>query len=309
MDKTGDTKISVASECRRELIEQMPKTECCRRALLGGLLFCARLLDDGQIAVLYKEEAAAGTAARLLRQFFSVKVEPETVRRGAHRFWGLVFTSRRAAEQLADVTAKGILPMGDSPCAACASAFLRGVFVACGTLTDPEKGCHLEFCIPQGKGAEAVEALLEDMDVPPKRACRKNGTGLYYKGSGAVEELLAALGASTTVFSLINAKILREIRNHENRVANCDTGNIQKSVSATRRQLEAIAVLREHGRMDRLDDELRRTAELREENPELSLGELGLRMSPPISKPGMYHRMNKIIALAEVVAAEAERKE
>ena len=309
MDKPGEKTTSVASECRRELVEQMPKAECCRRALLGGLLFCARLQEDGQILVMYKEESAAGTAARLLRQFFSVKVEPEVIRRGAHRFWSVNFTSRRAAEQIADIAAKRSLPMGDSPCAGCASAFLRGLFVACGTLTDPEKSCHLEFCIPDGKGADAVTVLLEDMGVPPKRACRKNGTGLYYKGSGAVEELLAALGASTTVFTLINAKILREIRNHENRVANCDTGNIQKSVSATRRQLEAIAFLREKGRMDRLDDELRRTAELREKNPELSLGELGLRMSPPISKPGMYHRMNKIIALAEVVAAEAERKE
>lgn len=309
MDKPGEKTVSVASECRRELVEQIPKAECCRRALLGGLLLCARLQKDGQISVLYKEEAAAGTAARLLRQFFSVKVEPEVIRRGAHRFWGLSFTSRRAAEQIADIAAKGSLPMGDVPCAACASAFLRGLFVACGTLTDPEKSCHLEFCIPDETGADAVTALLEDMGVPPKRACRKSGTGLYYKGSGDVEELLAALGASTTVFTLINAKILREIRNHENRVANCDTGNIQKSVSATRRQLEAIALLRERGRMDRLDDELRRTAELREENPELSLGELGLRMSPAISKPGMYHRMNKIIALAEVVAAEAERKE
>lgn len=310
MDKSGEKKISVASECRRELVEQMPRAECCRRALLGGLLFCAQLQEDGQIAVMYKEEAAAETAARLLRQFFSVKAEPEIIRRGAHRFWSLSFFSRRAAEQIADISAKGILPMGDdAPCAGCASSFLRGVFVACGTLTDPEKSCHLEFGIPEGKRADALASELEDMGVPPKRAVRRGGTGLYYKGSGAVEELLAALGASTTVFTLINAKILREIRNHENRVANCDTGNIQKSVSATRRQLEAIALLREWGRMDRLDDELRRTAELREENPELSLGELGLRMSPPISKPGMYHRMNKIIALAEVVAAEAERKE
>ena len=154
MDKPGEKTTSVASECRRELVEQMPKAECCRRALLGGLLFCARLQEDGQILVMYKEESAAGTAARLLRQFFSVKVEPEVIRRGAHRFWSVNFTSRRAAEQIADIAAKRSLPMGDSPCAGCASAFLRGLFVACGTLTDPEKSCHLEFCIPDGKGAD-----------------------------------------------------------------------------------------------------------------------------------------------------------
>lgn len=304
-----DKKISVAAECRRELVEQLPRAECCRRALLGGLLFCARLQEDGQISVMYKEEEAAQTAARLLRQFFSVKTEPAVVRRGAHRFWSLCFASHRAAEQLTDAAEKGRLPMGETGCASCASYFLRGLFVACGTLTDPEKSCHLEFCLPEGVGADAVEALLEEMGTPSKRTCRKGGTSLYYKGSEAVENLLAAIGSSTTVFNLINAKILREIRNHENRVANCDTGNIQKSVSATRRQLEAISLLRERGRMDRLDDELRRTAELREENPELSLGELGLRMAPPISKPGMYHRMNKIIALAEAVAAEVQRKE
>ena len=304
-----DKKISVAAECRCELVEQIPRAECCRRALLGGLMFCARLQEDGQISVMYKEEEAALATARLLRQFFSVKTEPSVVRRGAHRFWSLCFASHRAAEQLTDAERQGKLPMGESVCTSCASYFLRGLFVACGTVTDPEKGFHLEFCLPEWGCADVVEALLEEMGTPAKRTCRKGGTSLYYKGSEAVENLLAAIGSSTTVFNLINAKILREIRNHENRVANCDTGNIQKSVSATRRQLEAIAFLREHGRMDRLDDELRRTAELREKNPELSLGELGLRMSPPISKPGMYHRMNKIIALAEAVAAESERKE
>lgn len=302
-------KISVAGACRLELTEQMPKSACCRRAMLLGMLISARISPDAEITAFYKEIEAAETAAKLLRQCFSVKSEPQPLRRGAHRFWQLQFSSRRLAEQLVQAGEKLDFYTADSACHGCTIAFLRGVFVACGTLTSPEKTYHLEFLLSDSALVPVVSAALETIGAQPKTAQRPRGVGLYFKGSGPIEELLASLGATKTVFSLINAKILREIRNHENRVANCDAGNIQKSVSATQRQLEAIEFLRANGRMDRLDDELRRTAELRAENPELSLGELGLKLSPHISKPGMYHRMNKIIQIAEAFAAEVQRKE
>lgn len=301
--------MGIAVDFRRELCEVNLKSNCCRRAMLAGLLLTA-VPEDDRISALFCEEAGAETAAHLLRQCFSASTEIKAERRGAHNMWRMSAVSRKAAQWLLQTTAAPTLGAAfPAACAGCVQHFLQGAFICGGSLSSPEKSYHLEIILPdEARAALAEEAFLM-LGAAPKRAKRPRGIGLYFKDSTAIEELLAALGTGKTVFDFINAKILREIRNHENRVANCDAGNIQKSVSATRRQLDAIALLRRLGRMDRLDDELLRTAELREAHKELSLGELGLYMQPPISKSGMYHRMNKIMEIAEAMQAEAERSE
>lgn len=302
MDGTKE-KISIASACRCELAAVTVKSNCCRRAMLGGMMANA-VLEGENISFSLDEKEGAEAAALLLRQCCGCRCEPEEGRCASRRIWRLRFTSRRAAAWLLHLRESSALSAAlAGGCAGCTVSFLRGLFIAGGRLTDPEKGHHFEVILREPVIADLAEEAMQALGFSPKRVLRPQGTGLYLKESGAVEEALAALGATRTVFTCINAKILREIRNHENRLSNCDAGNIQKSVSATGRQLEAIALLREQGRMDKLDDELRRSAELRAEYPELSLSELGQRMKPPISKSGMYHRMNKIIAAAE---AEAE---
>ena len=300
-----ETKIGIASACRRELAEQNVKANCCRRALLGGMMIGASV-EENTVTFTLDEQVSVDTALRLLRQCWSVQTSAEPKRRGAHKTWQISFTSRKVADWLLNLRARGTLIDG---CANCLPHFVRGMFIAGGTLTAPEKGMHLEFMVREPSSVALAENALAAVELTPKCATRAGGIGFYIKRSETIEALLATLGATKTVFSFINAKILREIRNHENRVSNCDAGNIQKSVSANHKQLEAIADLRRLGRMDRLDDELQRTAALREANPELSLSELGLHMAPPVSKSGMYHRMNKIIAIAETVRAEADRKE
>ena len=300
-----ENKIGIASACRRELSALAVKQKCCRRALLGGMMISATV-DGETITFTLDEPESVEAALRILRQCWSVQTEAEPIRRGAHNAYQINFTSRKVADWLTDLRERGMLTEG---CSSCYIHFARGMFIAGGTLTDPERGMHLEFQVRDPSSVVLGANMLSAIGIEPKCAVRARGTGFYVKRSDTIEELLAALGATTTVFDFINAKIVREIRNHENRVANCDAGNIRKSVSANQKQLEAIADLRRLGRLDRLDDEQHRTAELREAFPELSLGELGLRMSPPISKSGMYHRMNRIIEIADAVRAEAERKE
>ncbi len=302
---TETEKIGVASGCRRELAEINVKSNCCRRALLDGMMINAAV-EGKTVRFFLDEQTAADTALRLLRQCWSVQTDAKPIRRGAHRRLEIAFASQKVVDRLLRMRENASPADG---CDDCVISFVRGMFIAAGTLTAPEKGFHLEFLIREPLACGVAEVALLQITDPPRRANRAQAIGLYYKRGETIEEILAALGATKTVFELINAKILREIRNHENRVANCDSGNIRKSVSANGKQLEAISDLRRLGRFNRLDDEQRRTAELRERNPELSLGELGLRMSPPISKSGMYHRMNKIMEAAEAARAEAERKE
>lgn len=301
---TQDSGYGIAAACRIELAELSIKQKCCRRAFLGGVMLSAALEGD-KVSFLLEEDEVVDIVLQLMAQVWPCESEAIPVRRGAHKRFQISFTSHKAAEWIRATREHGMLR---DACPNCFIHFARGMFIGGGTLTDPEKGLHLEIMVRDPSSVVLAANMLSALGIEPKCANRVAGTGFYLKRGETIEEFLAAVGATKTVFAFINAKIVREIRGHENRVANCDAGNIGKSVAANAAQLEAIADLRRYGRIDRLDDEQRRTAELREAFPELSLSELGLRMSPPISKSGMYHRMNKIIAVAETVREEAARE-
>ena len=192
-------------------------------------------------------------------------------------------------------------------CPHCAANFLRGLIVSCGSATDPTKAYHLEFRL---SNPEKVPFLAEFLEEQGWRAgCRKlkgGGLGIYVKNSVIIEEMLTMMGANKALFELMNAKIEREIRNSENRVTNCETSNIARAVDASARVREAIEVLIRTDRLAALPAELRETANLRVENPAASLKELAYLHNPPITKSGLNHRLQKILAAG--VAAQAEQE-
>jgi DNA-binding protein WhiA len=146
-------------------------------------------------------------------------------------------------------------------CGACHQVFLRGAFLAFGTINDPTKSYHAEFLIPHAVRAEKLDAFLAELGIPARRIVRAKKIGLYYKSSAAMEELFAELGGSRAVFDLINVKIERELRNNENRATNCDARNIAKMVSASQKQIAAIIALKDCGLLDSLEEDLQKTAE------------------------------------------------
>jgi DNA-binding protein WhiA len=186
-------------------------------------------------------------------------------------------------------------------CAHCVNVFLRGAFVSIGTVNEPMHSYHAEFSLASEERAECLDGLLAELGIPCRRIVRKNKIGLYYKSSSAIEELFAEMGASRAVFDLVNAKIEREIRNNENRATNCDARNIARAVEASQKQMNAIIRLMDCGMLGSLDDDLRKTAELRMEHGEVSLSELAALHDPPISKSGLNHRLSKLCELAEKI--------
>ena len=184
-------------------------------------------------------------------------------------------------------------------CDNCKRSFIRAIFVSCGTISEPMKGYHFEFNFKHIERARSFYKLLSDEGIEPKIVNRKGATGLYYKNSGAVEDVLTYLGSMRMLFEFINTKIEHELRNSINRGTNCVAGNISKTVQAARRQVETITVLGEEGYLMMLPDELFETAKLRLEYPTVTLAELALKHTPPISKSGLTHRMAKIIDFAE----------
>ena len=298
--------MSFADEVREELVQLVPKRPCCRKALVHGLLLGAAVDEQKQICVRFGNEAGASLASQMIRTVYGK--EPLEQRSGAcgHRYWDLSF-SAPSFYKLCRQLEGGVLSLSSllhSDCEGCRSAFLRGSFLALGTVNDPYKAFHLEL-IAKEHAVPLLEECLCACGYPPRRIRRPKGIGLYYKDSAAVEELLTLMGAQTVIFEIINSRIEREIRNNENRATNCVTKNIEKTISAATRHMEAINLLMERGKLEKLPEAVRTTAMIRYRNPDATLDELTRLHEPVISKSGLNHRLQKILQEAE----ELERKE
>ena len=186
----------------------------------------------------------------------------------------------------------------------CKAAFLRGAFLAGGSVTDPGKGYHLELnTTHQSVAREGYSLMQEAMGFAPKTAPRGGGQVLYFKQSDLISDCLTYLGAHVAAMGIMEAKLEKELNNNVNRRCNCDDANISKVVEAAQEQLNAIRILRERSLYDQLPAKMKQAAEAREKNPEASLTELAAMMEPSISKPAMNHRLKKLVQMAQ----EAEK--
>lgn len=178
-------------------------------------------------------------------------------------------------------------------------AFLAGCFLAGGLISNPAKEYMLEFLTPRFNFASDFAALLAQKGFEPKRTTRKSQHIIYFKASEQVEDLLITMGATGASFEVMNHKIIKDIRNNANRITNCETANIEKTVAATRRYLEYISFLQQRGAFETLPEEVRQVALLRRENPAATLAELGEMCTPPVGKSGVSYRLRKIESTAK----------
>ena len=183
-------------------------------------------------------------------------------------------------------------------CDDCKKYFLRGIFLMYGTITDPDKSYHLELILPNETLANSLMDLLSNDGLTPKKTVRKNNYILYYKESDIIVDFLNIIGANKSAFRIMNVRIEKEIRNNTNRLVNCDTANIDKTVSAAIYQIDAINTLITTGEINNLPNELRETAYLRLNNPDITLNELAELHNPPISKSGVDYRLRKLTSIS-----------
>ncbi len=190
----------------------------------------------------------------------------------------------------------------------CVSAFTASAFLTCGTITNPQREYNLEFLSIRYHMLLDLEALLMGRGFAPKHIRRKGFNVLYFKASEQIEDMLTFMGAQNAALEIMNLKVYKDIRNKANRITNCETANIDKTVSASGETLAAIAYLKKRGAFDALPESLREAARLREENPDVSLKELAGLFCPPLSKSGLSHRMNKLKQAANALR-EREKHE
>ncbi len=179
------------------------------------------------------------------------------------------------------------------------SAFVAGAFLACGNMEDPLKGYYLEFRIDNYLLCMDFMRILQESDIRVKYIERHKKHILYINASESIEDLLTTMGAIKSTIELMNIKILKDIRNKTNRIVNCDTANVNRTLKAARKQIEDIEYIIMSNEFDNLSPELRSLSELRLENPDLSLKELGELLEKPLSRHGVNNRFIKISRIAQ----------
>ncbi len=178
-------------------------------------------------------------------------------------------------------------------------AYIRGLFLGAGSISNPEKSYHLEFVFNTDNLAQDTKKLLNSFSLKAKVVQRKKSYIVYIKDSEKIADLLKIMGANEQVFKFEDTRVYKDVRNRVNRINNCDAANMDKSINAAMRQLEAIKIIENKYGLQVLPEKLRKVAEARLENPEISIKELGDMMTPPMSKSGVNHRLNKILEKAE----------
>lgn len=181
-------------------------------------------------------------------------------------------------------------------CPHCKESFFQGIFLMCGSVSDPQKMYRLDLNFCNEDYANQIKDLLKSYGLSFKKTIRKNKYILYTKDSDAICDFLALIGANNSVYEIINSKIKKELRNEVNRVTNCDSANINKTVCAAQKYCEIIEKIIKENLFDELPANLKEMAKKRLEFNNLNFSDLGKKFNPPISKSGVHHRLEKIIA-------------
>ena len=292
---------SFAAKVKNELCRTPISRLCCARAEAYGVLLYCNTFTPSEVRIITENPEFAGRLPKLFQKAFSIKFDqlPEPDGRGK-----LIFRITERDKLARVINALGYDPQQlmalhvnfgllEEDC--CQTAFLRGAFLAGGSVTDPEKRYHLELATSHMQASREVSTLLEEMGFLPRSVQRGADSLIYFKQSEHIEDLLTKIGAPAAAMDIMTAKVDKEIRNGANRAMNCDMANVNKTLDAVAAQQEAIEKLEKTGQMEKLPEKIQETARLRMQNPELPLAQLAALFDPPISKSCLNHRIRKIM--------------
>lgn len=309
--------MSFSREVKEELAKQTGEKYHCQLAELAAIYgFCGALsqTEEGILSLAFQteNEAVARKCFTLLKKAFNIESVVEIRNQGyqnrTHHYSVVVPGSEDVGRLL-----KAFWPMVLSELSrddtlvhpylvqrdCCRRAFIRGAFLCVGSVTDPNRFYHLEFVCGRRSDAEQLRELLLAFDLEAKIALRKRSYVLYIKEGDQLVDLLNVMGAHLALMELENIRIRKEVRNTVNRLVNCDSANIQKTVTAAQEQIRDIQYLRDIRGLEELPRGLAEIARLRLEQPQATLKELGEMTDPPVGKSGVNHRLKKLQEMAE----------
>ena len=304
--------MSFASDVKTELCRTGIARKCCAQAEAYGVLLYCNQFTAGEVRVVTESDAFASRLPQLFKKAFKVDFDrkPEPGASGKR-----VFAIHDRAKLSAIRETFGMdsgsavahhvnFAVLEEPC--CRLSFLRGAFLAGGSVTDPEKSYHLELATSHFNVSREGQALMQECGFSPKQVTRKANYLSYFKQSESIEEFLTSIGAPLSAMEIMNAKVEKTLRGSVNRRVNCDAANLDKAVEAAQIQIEAIRQLKKSGLWDSVPDKLKEAAKLREEHPEDTLVQLAQQCDPPVTKSALNHRLRKLMELSRQSECEGK---
>lgn len=304
--------MSFSSECKHEICQIKIKEEANARSALGFFVMSAGSVQigEGQSLLLSNENLSViRWAAQLIERLYQTQAAilmRETNKLGGIRSYTAVVEGsavRRILEDFGYFSANGDFFAEENPHALVSNPDqrihgLRALFLAAGTVNDPIKGYHLEMVFRKKALADAAAAMMNEISLFPKTVPRKDQHVVYLKESEKITSFLGQIGAHSAVLRLEEVWVYRDLRNTLNRQVNCETANLQKTVSAATRQIDNIQWLMKQDAFRSLSQTLKEAAQLRLKYPDATLTELGNLSDPPVGKSGVNHRLRKLDELA-----------
>jgi len=309
--------MSFSAEVKEELSKHIGTSRHCQLAEIAAIIECAGYLseDDGKYTLYIQADnvLVARKFFTLLKKAFnigtSILEEIPDIKENGRVYRpvmqdGKDLLSVLGAIKLLDADGNildiqnGVSSMVTrNTC--CKRAFLRDSFLCLGSISDPNKGYHLEYVCINEMQARHLQDMIESFDIEAKIVIRKKYYVLYIKEGSGIVDLLNIMEAPVSLMNLENLRIVKEMRNSINRRVNCEVANITKTVNAASKQIEDITYIKDHYGFDNLQTNLREMAEVRLENPEATLVELGRMLDPVVGKSGVNHRLRKLSDLAD----------
>ena len=284
--------LTFSGKVKEELSRQWSEPRHCQIAEIAAIVsMCGRISIDSRekysIKVRTENISVARKCFTLLKKTFNIDTDKNLSEQQLFAF----------LEQMDAAWAESLEHVANRSC--CKRAFIRGVFLAVGSISDPEKGYHLEFVCEDEEQARFLRSMIATFDIETRVLERKEHYVVYLKEGTSIVDLLNVMEAHVALMELENLRVLKEMRNTVNRRVNCETANINKTVNAAAKQVEDILYIEEHKGLASLPDTLYEMARVRLENPDATLKELGEILVPPVGKSGVNHRLRKISEYAD----------
>lgn len=315
--------MSFASETKNELARIEPEKKCCMLAEISGFLRVAGsigLVGFGKFKIIVTTDnpAVARHYKKLIQDYFGIETKLEIGEgkaigksRSSKKFsYSITIDADNRSEQILRETGILLVREGNNYISdgiysgivrtkCCKKAYLRGVFMGAGTMSDPEKSYDLEFVLDSANMASDLKKLINSfVDLSCKVTERRGKQVVYMKKADYISDMLAIMGASSQVFSMEETRIKKEMVGSARRMSNCDSANMDRSIEASMKHIEAIKKIQNTKGLASLPDNLREAAELRIEHPDISIAALGELCNPPLKKSGINKRLMKIEEIA-----------
>lgn len=296
--------MSFSAEVKRELCKQNIHRHCCAQAEAYGILLYCNTFNSREVRIITESPYLKARLPVLFRKAFKVTfdvIPAEDDKKGTFLIQdeeklNAIFEAFGHEVNSAPSIHVNFALLEEEHCRI---AFLRGVFLAGGSVTDPEKSYHLELVTSHYHVGREVPVLMRESGFEAKETTRKSNYVAYFKQSEHIEDFLTSIGAPLAAMEVMNSKVERDIMSRVVRRYNCDNANLDKTVAAAANQIAAIRRLEESGRLASLPEKLRETAQLRVDNPELNLNQLAELFRPPVSKSALNHRLRKLVEMAQ----------